>query len=140
MISYTIHHVNGLYFQINDDSGKNRTYDVRIIDRATNENIYQSKIPVGGWIRTTRKYLSDLSVIVSFDGRTIKQINYLDEIEGKRVFISFESKALGDTLAWIPYCIEFKKHYKCDVIVSTFKNFLFEKSYPELEFVGRRVS
>jgi autotransporter strand-loop-strand O-heptosyltransferase len=53
------------------------------------------------------------------------------------VFISFESKALGDTLAWIPYCLEFARHYECKVIVSTFKNFLFEKSYPELEFVGR---
>jgi autotransporter strand-loop-strand O-heptosyltransferase len=139
MIDYTIHYVNGLYFQINSDQEKGREYDVKIIDRKEKETIYQSKLKVGGWIRTTRKYLSDLSVVVSYEGRTVKQINYLDEIEGKRVFISFESKALGDTLAWIPYCLEFSRHYKCKVIVSTFKNFLFEKSYPELEFVGRGV-
>ncbi len=81
--------------------------------------------------------ISDLAIIIRYEGRTIEQINFLDKIKGKRVFISFESKALGDTLAWIPYCLEFARHYECKVIVSTFKNFLFEKSYPELEFVGR---
>ena len=35
----------------------------------------------------------------------------------------------------MPYCLEFKKKYQCDVTVSTFKNFLFESVYPELEFV-----
>lgn len=139
MIKYSIHHVNGLYFQITDDDGKNREYDVKIIDRSTKESLYQAKIKVNGWVRLTRKYLSDLAVIVSFEGRTIKQINFIDEISGKRVFISFESKALGDTIAWIPYCLEFSKHYNCKVIVSTFKNSLFEKAYPELEFVGRGV-
>lgn len=139
MLRYTLHYVNGLYFQLDADEDKFREYDVKIIDRQAKTTIYQTKLKVGGWIRTTRKYLSDLSVVISFEGRTIKQINYLDEIKGKRVFISFESKALGDTLAWIPYCLEFSRYYECKVIVSTFKNFLFEKSYPELEFVGRGV-
>ena len=39
----------------------------------------------------------------------------------------------------MPYCLEFSKHYECKVVVSTFKNFLFEKVYPELEFVDRGV-
>jgi autotransporter strand-loop-strand O-heptosyltransferase len=56
------------------------------------------------------------------------------------MFISFESSCLGDSIAWIPYCLEFKKMYECDVVVSTFKNFLFENVYPELEFVGRGVT
>jgi autotransporter strand-loop-strand O-heptosyltransferase len=139
MIQYIIHHVNGLYFQITSDDGKNREYDIKVLDRSSKEIIYQAKIGVNGWVRMTRKYLSDLAVIISFEGRTIKQINFLDEIRGKKVFISFESKALGDTIAWIPYCLEFSKHYNCKVVVSTFKNFLFEKAYPELEFVGRGV-
>jgi autotransporter strand-loop-strand O-heptosyltransferase len=46
---------------------------------------------------------------------------------------------LGDTLAWLPYCREFAKKYDCKVVVSTFKNFLFEKNYPDLEFVDRGV-
>jgi autotransporter strand-loop-strand O-heptosyltransferase len=35
----------------------------------------------------------------------------------------------------MPYVLEFKIKHQCDVIVSTFKNFLFENEYPELEFV-----
>jgi autotransporter strand-loop-strand O-heptosyltransferase len=94
---------------------------------------------VGHWAQLARKYLSDVAVFVRYEGRTIKQVNFLEHMRGKRVFISFESKALGDTLAWMPYCREFAKHYECKVIVSTFKNFMFEKTYPDLEFVDRGV-
>jgi len=139
MLTYNLHHVNGLYFQLLDDGGKNREYEVSFYDRQSKETIYKSKISKGGWVRLSRKYLSDIAIIIRFEGRTIEQINFLDRIKGKRVFISFESKALGDTLAWIPYCLEFARHYECKVIVSTFKNFLFEKSYPEIEFVERGV-
>lgn len=139
MISYNIHHVNGLYFEITGDEGKNREYDVCFIDRKDNSKLYESKMKCNTWARLQRRYLSDIAVIIRYEGRTIKQVNLLDEIKGKRVFISFESKAIGDTIAWIPYCLEFAKHYNCKVIVSTFKNFLFENTYPELEFVDRGV-
>jgi autotransporter strand-loop-strand O-heptosyltransferase len=57
------------------------------------------------------------------------------------VYIAFDSKSLGDTIAWMPYVLEFQKKHKCKVIVSTHKNFLFKDVYPELEFVspGSRV-
>jgi autotransporter strand-loop-strand O-heptosyltransferase len=140
MINYKLHHVNGLYFELVDDGGKNREYDVSFVDKAFPEKpIYETKIKTNSWSRLERRYLSDIAIYIRFEGRTIKQINVLDEIKGKKVFISFESKALGDTLAWMPYCLEFAKHYECKVVVSTFKNFLFEKVYPELEFVGRGV-
>ena len=139
MIKYNIHHIKGLYFQITDDEGKNREYDVSFVDRETNKEIYKLKMKVGHWAQLSRKYLSDVAVFVRFEGRTITQVNFLEHIKGKRVFISFESKALGDTLAWMPYCREFAKHYDCKVIVSTFKNFMFEKTYPDLEFVDRGV-
>jgi len=139
MLTYDIHHVNGLYFQLKSDGGKEREYEVIVTDRTTKESLFKTKMKPGGWLRLNRKYLSDLSVTIRFEGRTLEQINFLDRIKGKRVFISFDSKALGDTLAWIPYCLEFKRHYECQVIVSTFKNFFFEKAYPELEFVDRGV-
>lgn len=148
MITYKINHVNGLHFEITGDEGKNREYDVSFIDRKgkvegmlTDQQvtIYETKMKPGSWSRLERKYLSDIAIFVRYEGRTIKQINFLDELKDKRVFISFDSKALGDTLAWMPYCLEFANHYKCKVIVSTFKNFLFENAYPELEFVDRGV-
>ena len=56
-------------------------------------------------------------------------------LENKRVYISFGSKSLGDTLAWMPYCEEFRKKHNCELIVSTFLNSLFVDQYPEIEFV-----
>lgn len=139
MIEYNLHHVNGLFFEIKGDEGKNREYDVSFVERETNNTIYETKMKVGTWSRLDRKYLSDVMVLVRFEGRTIKQLNILDEIQGKKVFISFESKSLGDTLAWMPYCEKFGKDYGCEVIVSTFMNNLFKKTYSELQFVDRGV-
>ena len=140
MITYTMHHVNGLYFEITGDEGKNREYDVVFYDNDLKKNIYETKMKVGTWSRLQRKYLSDIVVIVKYKDRPITQVSLLNHIKGKKVFITFESKALGDTLAWIPYCLEFANHYNCKVAVSTFKNDLFESVYPELEFVDRGVT
>jgi hypothetical protein len=140
MINYKLHHVNGLFFELLSDDGKNREYDVTFVDRKDNKTIYNIKLKPGTWVRLNRKYLSDIAVFVKYEGRIVKQVNLLDELAGKRVFIVFESKSLGDSIAWIPYCYEFQEKYKCKVIVSTFKNDLFESVYPELEFVGRGVT
>ena len=140
MITYKINHVKGLYFEITGDEGKDREYDVSFVERNTNKSIYESKMKVGVWVRLERKYLSDTIIIIRYEGRTIKQVNLLDEIRGKRVLITFESKALGDSLAWIPYCLEFAKVYDCKVVVSSFRNNLFQNVYPEIEFVERGIT
>ena len=36
--------------------------------------------------------------------------------------ICFESKSLGDSLAWIPYVEKFRTDNKCKVICSSFNN------------------
>jgi autotransporter strand-loop-strand O-heptosyltransferase len=84
----------------------------------------------------SRKYIGDYFVeIRRLDGVLVERISFLHSLKGKRVFITFGSSSLGDTIAWMPYCLMFKKKYQCDVIVSTFKNWMFEKVYPELQFV-----
>jgi autotransporter strand-loop-strand O-heptosyltransferase len=37
----------------------------------------------------------------------------------------------------MPYCEEFRKKHNCHVVVSSFRNDMFEKLYPEIEFVER---
>ena len=59
--------------------------------------------------------------------------NTLD-LTSKRVYIGFESSSLGDTIAWMPYCLEFQNKHNCKLIVSTFHNKLFD--YPEIEFIN----
>ena len=132
MITYKLLHIDGLYFELLGDEGKDREYDVSFVDG--NITIYETKMKKGAWAKLNRKYLSNIAIFIKYQGRTIKQINLLDELVGKRVFIVFESKSLGDSIAWIPYCLAFQEKYKCHVVVSSFKNDLFHSS---LDYFGR---
>jgi len=95
--------------------------------------VHSDVIKCNHWIKLAREYYTQWRTVVYKDGE--KVYDKLLDLEGKRVYIAFESSSLGDTIAWIPYALDFKVKHKCDVIVSTFKNFLFEGAYPELEFV-----
>ena len=139
MFKYNLHYVKGLYFELTQDDNKDKEYDVAITDNVSKELLYRTSLKKGGWIALNKKYLCDVNIKIKHNDKLIEEINFLEKLRNKRVFISFDSKALGDTLAWIPYCLEFSKHYNCKVIVSTFMNYMFEKSYPELEFVERGV-
>ncbi len=114
-------------------------YDIRFFDE--NGNLaYQNMLPVNHWVRLNKQYYTKWRTEIRLDGDVVYE-NTLD-YAGKRVYIAFDSSSLGDTIAWIPYCLEFKKKHNCHVIVSTFWNKLFQKVYPELEFVapGTNVS
>jgi autotransporter strand-loop-strand O-heptosyltransferase len=137
MISYNINHINGLFFELISDEGKNREYNVSFVDRKDGKVVYETNMKPGSWAKLSRTYLSDIAIYIKYEKRVVKQVNILDYIKGKRVFIVFESSSLGDTLAWMPYCLEFQEVYQCELIVSTFKNFLFKDVYPELTFVNR---
>ncbi len=94
---------------------------------------YNSKIKSNHWIKLNRKYFTKWNTKIYENGIAIydETLDY----SGKRVFINFDSKSLGDTVSWIPYVLEFKKAHNCDVVVSTYWNQLFNEVYPELEFV-----
>jgi len=95
--------------------------------------VHSDVIKCNHWIKLNREYYTNWRTVVYKDG--VKVSDKFVQLEGKRVYIAFDSSSLGDTIAWIPYVLEFKVKHRCDVIVSTFKNFLFEDAYPELEFV-----
>ena len=97
------------------------------------ELVYDNVTGVNNWVKLDRSYYVDWRTVIYKDNLLI-----LDEklnLEGKKVYISFDSSSLGDSIAWIPYVLEFQQKHKCTVTVSTFKNFLFEDVYPSLEFV-----
>lgn len=92
---------------------------------------YTNTIKANHWIKLNRQYYTRWTAKVWQDNDLIYS-NTLN-LEGKRVFISIDSKAIGDTLAWIGYCLEFKRKHNCEVVVSTFWNKILD--YPELELV-----
>jgi autotransporter strand-loop-strand O-heptosyltransferase len=94
---------------------------------------YEDILPINSWIKLNRQYFTRWTAKIWENDSLIyeKTLNY----ENQRVYISFDSKSLGDTVSWIPYVLEFQKIHKCKVVVSTFWNHLFQPVYPELEFV-----
>ena len=96
--------------------------------------IYDNIMKVNHWSTLDRQYYTKWNTVVLKDG--VEVYNETLSLQDKRVYISFDSSSLGDSIAWIPYVLEFQNKHNCKVIVSTFKNFLFEEVYPELEFVN----
>ena len=94
---------------------------------------YQNTIKANHWVKLNRQWYTKWTTKVWENEKLI--YNNVLSLENKRVYIAFDSSSLGDTIAWIPYCLEFKNKHNCDVIVSTFHNYLFESVYPELEFI-----
>ena len=92
---------------------------------------YENIIKANHWVKLNRQYFTKWTAKVFENGEMV-YANTL-HLHSKRVYIAFESKSLGDTIAWMPYVEEFRKMHQCTVICSTFWNHLFD--YPEIEFV-----
>lgn len=110
-------------------------YDVKFFDE--DRLFHHDRIKANHWVRLSRRYYTKWRAEV-WENDTLIYENTLN-LYDKRVLISFDSSSLGDTIAWIPYALEFKKKHNCHVIVSSFWNRILD--YPELEFVepGRVV-
>lgn len=107
------------------------SYFVEFIDSKTNKVVYSQTISNNMWCVSSRKYYTDW--IIKVNGKVVSEFN----LNNKRVLISFESKSIGDTIAWAPYVVDFSKKHNCKVILSTFHNTWFEgvSEYSDIEFI-----
>ena len=125
------HFVRGPFVEITGNVDEE--YVVQFIDKTTNQIRFETTIGNNNWAKSNIEYCIDWKVRVLRDEDVFYEHDF--NPNGKRVFISMGSKALGDTLAWFPYFEEFRKKHNCEVIVSTFHNHMFEEQYPQFEFV-----
>lgn len=123
------HFVVNPFFEILGQGG--REFNIKLFDDKS--LVYENNIKINSWVKLNREYYAKWKTEVRENNNLIYE-NVLD-LEDKRVYISFGSKSLGDSLAWIPYCEEFRKKHNCELIVSTFLNDLFKDQYPNIEFV-----
>jgi autotransporter strand-loop-strand O-heptosyltransferase len=124
----TQYFVDGPFLEIKGVSDSN--FKVRFYDEQ-GECHYENTIKSNNWVRLNRQYFTTWTTKIWQDGHFVYR-NTLD-LTNKRVYIAFESKSLGDTMAWIGYCEEFRKKHNCYVTVSTYWNKILD--YPDLEFV-----
>ncbi len=136
-MDYKLHVIDGYYFEL-VNTYDDKEYQCAFVEEIPDNRIehYKSNLKSGHWMKLDRHYLCNMFVeIRTMNGVLKNKISVTSHLKGNRVLIAFESSSLGDTIAWMPYCEKFMYTYKCDVIVSTFKNFLFKDKYPNIEFV-----
>jgi glycosyltransferase involved in cell wall biosynthesis len=105
--------VNQPFLEIKGDSDS--TFEIKFFDEHGVCH-YHNTTKTNHWFKLNREYFTKWNTKVWEDGTLIYDdtLNY----KGKKVFITFDSASLGDTISWIPYVLEFKKKQECDVVVS----------------------
>lgn len=124
--------IDGPFVEILNENDS--TYKIEFINLKNNKVEYETTLKSNHWAKCSIKYYVDWLIKITGVDNDFKMEHRFNP-KNQRVLISFESKSLGDNLAWIPYVEEFRKKHKCKVICSTFQNPLFKKQYPEIEFM-----
>ena len=126
-----IHFVKGPYVEIKGST--NSEYKVEFIDNKTDKIYYSTTIKNNCWCKCSIEYCVEWKIKIYENNKLWYE--YIYNAKGKRVYIAMDSKALGDSLAWVAYVEEFRKKHQCEVITSTFMNNMFEERYPNVKFV-----
>jgi len=131
---FVFNFVKGAFLEIIGSDPKK--YLIKFINNVNNESLYETEISNNMWTKPSIEYFINwrIEVYDKENNELVFEHNY--NAKDKRVYIHFESSAIGDTLAWFPAIEEFRNTHQCQVICSTFHNEWFEKEYPNLEFVN----
>jgi len=110
----------------------NKSYFVEFVDSLTGKVYHSETINNNMWVECGIQYYVPWSIRV--DGKEVSKL----DLTNQRVLISLESKAIGDTIGWSPYAVEFAKKHNCKVVLSTFHNDWFEglEAYKNIEFIN----
>lgn len=127
-----INFIDGPFVEIKEDI--NKLYHIQFINLKNNRVVFELDMSSNHWARCSKKYYAEWLIKI----KGIDNDYYYEHafnVTDRNVLISFESKSLGDTLAWFPYVEEFRIEKNCTVICSTFHNKLFKGQYPNIKFV-----
>jgi len=125
-----VSYLDGPKVEVIGDESKD--YFVEFINKSNGEIVHSQTIKNNMWVASSRKYYIPWQIKIN--GEVYHELT----LEGKTVMISLESKALGDTISWVPYAVEFQKKHNCKVLLSTFKNNFFEglDPYKNITFIN----
>jgi autotransporter strand-loop-strand O-heptosyltransferase len=114
----------------------NKEYYIKFIDINTNTILQEDIISTNPSVKTAiKRFINWKLQVIDDSGKMV--LDYNINLKNKNVTVLFDSKALGDTLAWIPYVEQFRKTHKCNINCITNWNSLLSKGYPEINFVNK---
>ena len=131
-VSFDVSYIKGVKLTISGPSFKK--YKAKFIDHKTNKVHYEAEITGGMWSKPSIEYYIKWRIEIYELPSGEKVYEEIFNAKDQRVYIHIGSKAIGDTLAWFPYVLEFQKSHNCKLICSTFHNEWFKSLYPEIEF------
>ncbi|MBQ7516059.1 MAG: autotransporter strand-loop-strand O-heptosyltransferase [Schwartzia sp.] len=107
---------------------------VRLIDTLTGMALHDVRLSEGGSVRSDRRYYIPWRVEAYRDDELVFQ--YGLNLQGQEVYIQSTSKAIGDTIAWLPYAQAFKEHYQCTVHLAINPEIadMARRDYPDIHF------
>jgi autotransporter strand-loop-strand O-heptosyltransferase len=118
--------------KVNIKGPVSKEYLIKFIDQDVDALIYSTTITNGMWCSPSPQYYINWKIEIWENN--IKIHEEIFNLKNKKVLIHFDSKAVGDTIAWFPYLKEFQSTHNCKVVCSSFHNEWFASEYPELEF------
>lgn len=131
-----IHFVNGAYVEI--CGFFEASYRVVFYDNDNNNIIYSDTIKNNMWTKCLKSYFVNWKVEI-YENDVLVHTEILN-LKNRKVLISINSSALGDSIAWMPYAYEFYKKHNCKLYLKTFWNKLFEDNYKDLIFLNPNES
>lgn len=125
-----VDYIDGVTVEILSTSPIKHRYDIDF-------DSWQTQIGQNAWARMEKqKYFVDRPIKVTrSDGEVLLDTKISELMVGRNVTIRFDSKSIGDTLAWVPAVDDFQRKYRCNVYCSTFHNHLFDGKYDNISFI-----
>jgi len=130
-IDYKIDFLEGAKVELYGDSDDD--FDIEFINNDTNTVEYSTNLSLNQWSKTNSRYYKNWRVVIKKDNDVV--VDHKLSLEGKNVHIRFDSRSLGDSLAFVPYVEEFRKKHNCVVYCTTFWNNLYEQEYKDINFI-----
>ena len=126
----SISYIKGATVNIHSEDDKD--YRIQFIDSDSGTLHYETVIGNNCWAKCNIEYFVNWEIRIFKNEQLFFTEKY--NATNKRVYIALDSKALGDTLAWMGVMEEFKRKHNCKLVVSTFHNELFKNQYDDIEF------
>lgn len=109
-------------------------FQILFINKKNSSVLYSTFIKPNHWAKCNKCHYLDYKIVVKKDGSDIFSHEF--DLAKRKVYISLDTRSLGDHLAWVPYVEEFRKKHNCEVYCATFLNHLFKDTYPSIKFIN----
>ena len=106
-----------------------KKYKIEFINSETEEILHSNTIHNNMWTKCSIQW--NVPWVIKIN----KKVHHTLNLKGKEVKVTFQSKSIGDTLAWMPQVKRFAEIYECKVTTSTFHNSWFE-NHPEYKNIN----